>query len=183
MENRTTFLDVLVDGVLLAIFMAVSCFACALLSIIAVIIVKQFVTIPDLVMYLIKLPIYFVGVNAILAFTAYKMGYGTVRGSILGTLASTGIATVIYFPVCLLLGFHELISGIAGPLSSLIMIPLEKPLGDTAIFAEFLIAAVATLAMIPVYFALFAIFRRIGVKKRISERLALERERSNNNEN
>ena len=178
MENRTTFLDVLVDGVLLAIFFAVSCFACALLSIITVIIAKQFFTFPNLVAYLIKIPIYFVGVNAILSFTAFKTGYGTLRGSVLGTLASTAIATVIYFPACLLLGFHELLSGIAGPLSSLIMIPLEKPLGDTAIFAEFLIAAAITLAMIPIYFAFFAVFRRIGVKKRISERLTLERERN-----
>ena len=184
MKNRSTLLDVAVDGVLLAIFFVISSVACYLLALIAALFVRQLANdIPEMVILLVKLPIHLIVTCVILAITAYKIGYLTIRGSMLSTLASAGIASVIYLPFCLFLSFSELVAGSGAVIASMIKIPLENIYGTLTVAEFLLISALATALIIPIYYVVFAPFRTIGANKRVAVRLQLERERNTNNEN
>ena len=169
----------MVDGVLLAIFFVISNVAFYLVALIVELFVRQLANgIPELVFLLVKLPIFFVGVNAILAVTAYKIGYHTVRGSMLATLASAGIAAVIYLPFCLIFSFSEFVTGSGAVIASMIMIPLESYLGSLAGIIGLAIGGAATALIIPIYYVVFASLRTLGANKRVADRLKLEQERN-----
>ena len=170
MENKTTFVDVIVESVIITVSILLS-FVTSL--ILGILVAMYSIGIPFLGYFadVLSIVICIVGVCVTLSVIAYKMGYKTVGGTIPRTLAAFGVAYVIFLiPAC----FYSLTSEalIRDALKSIGLLPREA-LTIFSKYALFIVpvgAAILLFLIFALVCTLFILFRKKGAKKRLSDR-------------
>ncbi len=165
--------DILISSLFYAVYMLVSCIVVMCAEILILKLVNWFIVPSPLTVCVLRVIIYTVGVNAILAIAAYKEGYRAAYFSLVGTLISAVLATVMHFVFSLLFGFEAFASGAVKFISALIRFgsSLNSPL---------FVGKLDRFDMIPfffinaaVYIAVMLIFGKLGEKNRLRDRKEL----------
>lgn len=168
--RRARIFDALIDSLIYAFFMLISCLVCMCAEILIVKIIDLCVVIDYLSLCFVRTVIYTVGVNAVLSLVAYNDGYKAARCSVVGTAISCVIATVFHFLFSLLFGFEAFCAGgvrfIAGIVkygSELTESSMIRNLHPADFVAVFFINGL-------IYCVLMTLFKKIGVKRRLIDR-------------
>lgn len=166
-------IDVLLDGLLFAFYMFASCLVVMLAEIFIIRVLTLFVGLNYFILCIIRAAIYLIGVNVMLALTAYRSGYKAACASFFGTLISGILALLPYFLFCLLFGFGAFCAGSVKFVTALVK--FGPSLADSSFMGQ-----LSRLDYIPVFFAiglfyciLMAVSKKLGAAKRLVDRAEL----------
>lgn len=165
--------DVLLNAILYAVYMLLSCLSVMVVEILVVDlligkIITTFVTLSPLVIHSVRAFIYTVGVNVILGVMLYREGYKSAEYSPTSTVLSGIAATLMHFLVCLLFGFQAFCAGGVRSVTAIIRHDLHDVSFTAEITRQDCIAVFFAIAA--VYIAVMAIFQMLGAKRRLSDR-------------
>ena len=109
MKNK--FIDTLISSLLYSVYMLFSCIVVMFAEIITVKAVNLFIVVDNLTLCIIRVVVYFLGVNAILAIVSFREGYKSPTRSIISHAISAALAIIWHFIPSLLFNFAAICSG------------------------------------------------------------------------
>ena len=108
---KDKFTDHLISSLLYSVYMLFSCIVVMFAEIIAVKAVNLFIVVDNLTLCIIRVVVYFIGVNAILAIVSFREGYKSPSRSVLSHTLAAVVAVIWHFIPSLLFNFAAICSG------------------------------------------------------------------------
>ena len=108
---KSKLIDTLVSSLLYSVYMLFSCIVVMFAEIITVKAVNLFIVVDNLTLCIIRVVVYFVGVNAILAIVSFREGYKSPSRSVLFHAIAAAMAVIWHFIPSLLFNFAAICSG------------------------------------------------------------------------
>ena len=162
--------DILVNTLVYAFYMFISCVVIMLAEILTVKVVNLFVVTEYYELTVLRAVVYTVGVNAVLGLIAYKEGYRAARYPILETLVSGFLASLLHALVSLLFHFEAFCAGGVKFITALLhygrdltVNTLMDELGALDFLPVFLVNSL-------VYIGLMILLGKLGEYKRLADR-------------
>ena len=162
--------DILVNTLVYAFYMFISCVVIMLAEILAVKVVNLFIVTEYYELTVLRAVVYTVGVNAVLGAIAYKEGYRAARYPIGETIVSGLLASLLHALVSLLFHFQAFCSGGVRFLTALLH--YGKGLNSNTLMDELgildflLVFAVNSV----VYIVIMIVLGKLGEYKRLADR-------------
>ena len=162
--------DILVNTLVYAFYMFISCVVIMLAEILTVKVANLFVVTEYYELTVLRAVVYTIGVNAVLGVIAYKEGYRAARYPILETLVSGILASILHALVALLFHFEAFCAGGVKFITALLHFgkgltvnTLMDELGALDFLPVFLINSL-------VYVGIMILCGKLGEFKRLSDR-------------
>ena len=173
MNKRTTFVDVIVESIIILVSILLSCVASFLLGFFASLFS---VGIPFAAYFAfgIHAVVFITGVFTTMSVIAYKMGYKTTCSSVLRTLASFSLVyAVLLIPAFIIALLSEGSIQAALKTSELFTPQVLSVLNRFSLIILPLLSSCTLLILVSAIFAFFAFFRWRGAKKRLADRMEM----------
>lgn len=162
--------DVLVNTLVYAFYMFISCVVIMLAEILTVKVANLFVVTEYYELTVLRAVVYTIGVNAVLGVIAYKEGYRAARYPVLETLVSGVLASILHALVALLFHFEAFCAGGVKFITALLHFgkgltvnTLMDELGALDFLPVFLVNSL-------VYVGIMILCGKLGEYKRLSDR-------------
>ncbi len=178
---RAKISDILINSLFYALYFVCSCIVVMFAEIITVKVLNLFVVVDNLSLCIIRIAVYFIGVNATLAAVSYREGYKTPSRSVSVHAISATVAVVWHLLPSMLFNFAAICSG------EVRFIAILAKFGSKIKSPSFS-GTISAIDCIPYFFivgaihvAVMAAAGYIGARARLRDRVELTRDSDDNN--